>query len=535
MSIPSCFQTRSNILSLSHRLWLKWSLLLSCAVMGMGSGSAVIGGEPLRIDTKTQLFVDDLLIHHKEGIVRRVQPATKMDKPVLTPEHPWEFSYHPEDDGVGKRIYVYGTVFFDSLQDRYRMWYMSRMSHRHDFAIPELEIPGGGNIHRDLTLYATSTDGIRWEKPDLGLCHFNRLTGSGENIVGDTQNNIMLDFHGASIFLDREEPDPQKRYKAIGFIRRFEEIRICYSPDGIHWSEPQPSADRRNEGSFNACYVPGLGRYVVGSIIRSNDPRYEFINHEGQRGRKRVVTTLISKGRDLERWEETMVIYPDDYDPPSTQFYGMAPFTYGDNGIIFGFLHVFDYIGPGSANDDGPIEAQLVYSRDGREWHRTEDRSPVIPLGPKGSIDGGMIIMTALGTSMHDDELVAYYTAGNTGHGAPVKNRHFTIARASWRRDRLVVLQADGERGIVETVPLETTGNRLEINADAMNGRIAVEVLDTDGNAQSGYSGAACDAINDDSLAHEVRWEGGDLSSIRRPFRLRFVMHNAKLYAFRIK
>ena len=229
-----------------------------------------------------------------------------------------------------------------------------------------------------------------------------------------------------------------------------------------------------------------------------------------------------------------MIIYPDDQDPPSTQFYGMAPFTYGDNDIIFGFLHVFDYIGPGAANDDGPIEAQLVYSRDGRSWHRTEDRNPVIPLGPKGSIDGGMIIMTALGTSMHDDELVAYYTAGNTGHGAPVKNRHFTIARASWKRDRLVALQADGERGIVETVPLETTGNRLEINADAMNGRIAVEVLDTDGNVQSGYSGATCDAIDDDNLAHEVRWAGGDLSSIRRPFRLRFLMSNAKLYAFRI-
>ena len=525
----------SNTHVLVKKLWSRRFLLVSCVVMGMGIGSTVFGGEPLRLDTKTQLFVDDLLIHHKEGVVRRVQQAAKMDKPVLTPEHPWEFSYHLEDDGVGKRIYVYGTVFFDSRQDRYRMWYMSRMSHRHDFAIPELEIPGGGNIHRDLTLYATSTDGIHWEKPNLGLCHFNRLTGSGESIVGDTQNNIMLDFHGASVFLDEEEPDPQKRYKAIGFIRRFEEIRICYSPDGVHWSEPQPAADRRNEGSFNACYVPGLRRYVAGSIIRSNDPRYEFINHEGQRGRKRVITTLISEARDLERWEETMVIYPDDRDPPSTQFYGMAPFTYGDNGIILGFLHVFDYTGPGPANDDGPIEVQLVYSRDGRTWHRMEDRSPVIPLGPKGSFDGGMIIMTALGTSLHGDELVAYYTAGNTGHGAPVRDRHFTIARASWRRDRLVALQADSDHGVVETVPLETQGNRLEINADATGGQISVEVLDADGNVQLGYSGATCDAIDDDSLAHQVRWEGRDLSGIRRPFRLRFLLHNAKLYAIRIK
>ena len=229
-----------------------------------------------------------------------------------------------------------------------------------------------------------------------------------------------------------------------------------------------------------------------------------------------------------------MVIYPDEHDPPSTQFYGMAPFTYGDNGFIFGFLHVFDYTGPGPANDDGPIEVQLVYSRDGREWHRMEDRSPVIPLGPKGSIDGGMIIMTALGTSTHGDELVAYYTAGNTGHGAPVKDRYFTIARASWRRDRLVALQADTEDGIVETVPLETTGNRLEINADAAGGKIAVEVLDAEGNVQPGFSSDACDEIADDSLAHQVRWKGKGLSEVRRPFRLRFLIRNAKLYAFKM-
>ena len=524
----------SKFLSLANRLWSRWFLPVSCAVMDIGGGSAVFRGDPQQIGNATQLFVDDLLIHRREGVTRRVQQATKMDKPVLAPEHPWEFAYHPGEDGVGRHIYIYGTVFFDPLQNRYRMWYMSRMSGGHDYAIPELEIPGG-NIHCDLTLYATSKDGIHWERPSLGLCHLNRLSGGGESIVGDTQNNIMLDLHGASVFLDEEDPDPQKRYKAIGFIRRFHDIRICYSPDGIHWSEPQPVVDRRNEGSFNACYVSGLGYYVAGSLNRSNDPRYEYISHEGKRARKRVVTALISDGRDLERWEETMVIYPDEQDPPSTQFYGMTPFTYGDSGIIFGFLHVFDYIGPGPTNDDGPIDAQLVYSRDGRSWHRMEDRSPVIPLGPKGAFDGGMIIMTAVGTSMHDDELVAYYTGRNMGHGGPNKDSYFTIARASWRRDRLVALQADAERGVVETVPLQALGSGLEINADAKGGGIAVQVLDAEGNVQPGYSSEACDAIDDDNLAHQVRWEGRDLSGIRRPFRLRFLMRNAKLYAFRIK
>ena len=527
--ISNCF---SNSRSLVNRLVSRWFLPVSCAVMGVGGGgNAALGDAPQQIGNKTQLFFDDLLIHRKEGVSRRAQQGSKLDKPVVMPEHPWEFAYHQGEDYVAKHIFIYGTVMFDPTQNQYRMWYMSRMSGGHDFAIPELEIPGG-NIHCDLTLYATSSDGIHWDKPKLGLCHFNRLSDSGEIIDGGTENNIMLDLHGASVFLDDEEPDPQKRYKAIGFARRFEEIRICYSPDGIHWTEPQPVVDRRNEGSFNACYAPSLGCYVAGSLIRSNDPRYEFNNYAGKRGRKRVVTAIISDGRDLERWDETLVIYPDEGDPPNTQFYGMTPFVYGDNGIIFGFLHAFDYTGPGPTNDDGPIDAQLIYSRDGRTWHRLEDRSPVIPLGPEGAFDGGMIIMTAVGTALHDDELVAYYNGRNFGHGGPNKDSLFSIGRVSWRRDRLVALQA--ERGVVETVPLETTGNRLEINADATGGEIAVEVLDAEGEVQPGFSSEACEAIDGDSLAHQVRWEGRDLSGIRRPFRLRFVMRNAKLYAFRI-
>ena len=527
--ISNCF---SNSRSLVNRLVSRWFLPVSCAVMGVGGGgNAALGDAPQQIGNKTQLFFDDLLIHRKEGVSRRAQQGSKLDKPVVMPEHPWEFAYHEGEDYVAKHIFIYGTVFFDPHQNQYRMWYMSRMSGGHDFAIPELEIPGG-NIHCDLTLYATSKDGIHWEKPKLGLCHFNRLSESGEIIDGGTENNIMLDLHGASVFLDEQESDPQRRYKAIGFARRFTEIRICYSSDGIHWTEPQPVLDRRNEGSFNACYAPGLGCYVAGSLIRSNDPRYEFINYAGKRGRKRVATALISDGRDLERWVETMVIYPDENDPPNTQFYGMTPFVYGDNEIIFGFLHAFDYTGPGPTNDDGPIDAQLIYSRDGMTWHRLEDRSPVIPLGPEGTFDGGMIIMTAVGTALHDDELVAYYNGRNFGHGGPNKDSLFSIGRVSWRRDRLVALQA--ERGVVETVPLETTGNRLEINADVTGGEIAVEVLDAEGEVQPGFSSEACEAIDGDSLAHQVRWEGRDLSGIRRPFRLRFVMRNAKLYAFRI-
>ena len=60
-------------------------------------------------------------------------------------------------------------------------------------------------------------------------------------------------------------------------------------------------------------------------------------------------------------------------------------------------------------------------------------------------------------------------------------------------------------------------------------------MLDSEGEVQPGFSSEACDAIDGDSLSHQVRWEGRDLSGVRRPFRLRLLMRRAKLYAFRIK
>jgi len=494
------------------------------------AGESDPGGDgprgPRHIGHTAQLFVDDALIHRREGVVRGVQPATKMKKPVLTPERPWEFSYFgesggPKDAGVGKRIYVYGTVFFDPLQKQYRMWYMSRMNRGHDHEIPELKIPGGGNRWNDLTLYAASKDGIDWQRPNLGVVRFN---GSGKN-------NIVGDFHGASAILDQQESDPQKRYKIIGFIRRDHAIRMCHSPDGIHWSDPLPAGDRRNEGSFNVCYVPNLDCYVAGSLERSSDARYEFKNWQGQRGRKRVIATLRTEGKDLTRWEKKTFIYPDDQDDPNTQFYGMTPFTYGD--LVLGFLHVFHYKGPGPANDDGPHDVQLVYSRDGRTWRRLEDRRPVIPVGAKGSYDGGMIMGTACGAGVHGDELIAYYTAANTTHGARVEDKLFSIGRATWPRDRLVALQAGAEGGMLETVPLEPPGGHLVINADATGGRVTVEVLGADGQVLSGFSGEQCVPITNDSLDHRVRWKSGDPSTLRQAFRLRFSIKNAKLFSFR--
>src|SRR5207302_953214 len=76
------------------------------------------------------------------------------------------------------------------------------------------------------TCYATSRDGIRWEKPKLDV-------RNGTNIVhpGFRDSN--------TVWIDHEEKDPKRRYKMFRSIRHQGSwaLALHFSPDGIHWSD----------------------------------------------------------------------------------------------------------------------------------------------------------------------------------------------------------------------------------------------------------------------------------------------------------
>ena len=149
------------------------------------------------------LLLDETLIERECGIERVVQPGEKMPV-VMEPDldKPWEFS----GPGNSKRIYLYGTVLYDELMGKYRMWYFCRMGPHWRFAGGTYQIPGlyiprtdekpyhchvlradsygrefADNDRGDLTCYAESDDGIHWSKPDLGIFAFN----------GRLDNNIV--------------------------------------------------------------------------------------------------------------------------------------------------------------------------------------------------------------------------------------------------------------------------------------------------------------------------------------------------------
>ena len=170
----------------------------------------------------------------------------------------------------------------------------------------------------------------------------------------------------------------------------------------------------------------------------------------------------------------------------------MSGFVYGRQ--FLGFLSVFNVVLDMRGQEvdaeqspwDGPIEAQLTHSRDGRTWERFVDRSPIIPRGAPGSYDAGCILCSADRPVIHGDEVWHYYTAINTLHGGPLPPKTATIARAAWRLDGFVSLDAGHFDGIVETVPLNLPAGRLEVNADASGGSLSVELLAADGERLAG-------------------------------------------------
>jgi hypothetical protein len=209
-------------------------------------------------------------------------------------------------------------------------------------------------------------------------------------------------------------------------------------------------------------------------------------------------------------------------------------------GQFLGLVTHFRYTGPPGergplqSGDDGPVDVQLVHSRDGRTWQRCEDRSAVIPTGPH-PYDSGCILGVTNGPVVVGDEMWFYYTAITTTHGGYVPQKQISIGRAAWRLEGLVSLDAGDQGGVVETVPLDPTGDRLIVNADAAGGELRAAVFDTQGRALPGYAATDCAALRADAVRHAICWKDHDRLPARRPLRIQFSLQQARLFSFRIE
>ena len=448
------------------------------------------------------IFVDDSMIARKTGVIRRVHAGRKLDKAVMKAETPSEY------DGKDRRIYLYGTVL-PNPSGGYRMWY-------HNAA--------------NRVLYATSIDGVHWERPNLGLVEFE----------GARDNNILpIRLHSISIVFDEKDSDPNQRYKMLGCGRNPEPIGYCVacSPDGFDWKLYSDNPAILGSDTCTLAHDTQTGEYLA------------FHKHYNElRGHKRRLVYL-SVSPDMQQWSEpVLVMAPDETDDEQTraegginsQYYNMSAFLYG--GQWLGLVTHFRYsgtpertgpeqTGPEQSPHDGPIDVQLVHSRNGRNWDKCEDRSPVIPNGPH-PYDAGCILGVANQPVIAGDEMWIYYTAITTTHGGFVPEKEITIARAAWRLDGWVSLAAGAAGGVVETVDVEPKGEALWVNADVGGGELRVEVLDATGAVIRGYGAEDCLPLRENGVRQVVRWQDQNVLPKARPIRLRFLPQNARLFSW---
>lgn len=469
---------------------------LTCNLRGWACATLIVLLPCGALAAETRLFVDDVELAKKENVVRRAHACAKPAEPVLVPEKPWE------QEGEDRRIYVYGTVVRDPATGQFRMWY-NRL---------------------DRILYATSEDGLMWRRPELGLVEHE---GSAEN------NLLPIDMHSPSVVFDPDTENADARYKMLGHPRKAPRgYCVAHSADGLKWTFYPKNPLAPGGDTCTLAHDADTGEFFV----------FFKKSHEHRGHRRRLV--YLSTSRNMHTWTEpVLVMAPDEIDDAQTaaqggkfsQFYNMSAFRRGNQWL--GLVTHFRYSGspprkgPRQSGDDGPIDVQLVHSRDGLAWKRCEDRSPVIPNGPH-DYDAGCILGTANSPVFVDDEMWIFYTAITTTHGGFVPEKVITIALAKWRRDGFVSLDAGEEEGVVETVPLEPAGKALCINADAEGGRLLVELLHPrTGEPLDGYSAADAIPITTDSVAHEVRWKNGSAlpSDV---FQIRFRLKNTRLYSY---
>ena len=483
------------------------------------------------IASEKQLFVDDYLIESMTNTRQIMNPAEKVDgNPVLRPERPWEGTH-----------LTLNHVIFDEKDQIFKMWYSPHTYRAHqangDIVSEDAhEMPDSGGC------LATSVDGIRWERPVLGLVEFQ----------GSTENNLLPAENVMSYFFqDLHEAEPAKRYK--GLIRTGEvadpgmKFDLYYSPDAFNWTpfENNPVIDLSPKpGRWGPTAFMGWDPIrVVYAVHMENNQHFR-----GPLG-KRVIGRAESP--DMTHWSDAeTILVPNEEDAPDTQFYAMPAITY--EGFYVGMLWNFRV-------SNMTHHPQIVFSRNGIHYDRAY-REPFITRGGKGEFDSNSIYTRA--PIVHGDHIFTYYTGIN--HRSPESllalgdKATSAVGLAITPLDGFVSL--DGVTGhppnynpIPRDVPpysqmvtrsFSFAGSRLHINVESapqFNSagpcEVRVEVLNPNHERLSGYEFEDADPITTSGLAHVASWNGkSDLSAFAdRPIKLRFYFKNCKLYSFQFK
>lgn len=427
------------------------------------------------------LLIDSRLIDKVENAKLSIGTVEKhKNNPLFGEDNVWEKRFDN----------LYGNVIYDDTEKIYKCWYSPFIVDNSAQGMSleerdnkEYESPD----NREMGIcYATSDDGITWNKPELGLVEYN----------GSKQNNIIWrDPHGAGIFKDERDPDPKRMYKTI-----FQGLSVSTSADGIHWDEPKScvGVDVAGDTHNNAFWAPTLNKYV--GITRS-----------WGKAKGRQVVRIESD--DFVHWTKEVVVL-EGIDK-NHQTYAMPVFFYA--GIYIGLVAIHQ-------QDADRVWTELTWSPDTKVWNRICPGEPLIPCSETElDYDYGCVYPCAYPVFL-DGEIRLYYGGSDYLHSGW---RNGSLCLATLRIDGFAGYESEinDKPAFITTTSIPYAGENLLINADVENdGSVKVSIVDGNGNNLA----TAVD-INETVTDGQLRFnEKINTEEIK----LKFELNKAKLYSF---
>ena len=434
------------------------------------------------IGSRRELFVDQSLIAKlSDGAALRLQRPEPREV-VLTADRPWEGNTS-----------AYFTVFRDG--DRFRMYY--RGSHWDE--------ENKRATHPEVTCYAESRDGIRWEKPNLGLFAFN----------GSKDNNIVWNGVGTHCFTPFRDTNPdcpvEARYKAIsrGRPQRKKGLYAFQSPDGIHWSLISESPVITT-GAFDSQNL---------AFWDSNSQCYRCYHRNFRNGIRDI---MVQTSDDFTHWSPPKNIQIPN--APREHLYTNAIRQYDRAPHIYlGFPTRY------LPKQGQRVEPTFMSSRDGETFARWPD--PIIPEDApqdrRGNRSNYMVHgLLSLPGKEHAGELSVF---GTEAYYTGPDNR---VRRFAYRTDGFVSLSADQEIGTATTKPITFSGRRFLLNYRSQDdGYVRVEIQ----SARSSKKAIRSKRLSGNAIS-EVVFAADELRAFAsEPVRLRFELKSADVFSYQFE
>lgn len=434
---------------------------------------------------RKHLVFDPRVIHTAQN-ARLVlgSPVKAAENPLFIADKPWENSLNN----------LYPNVLWDEADKVFKLWYKCVLADKE--AIAKMDGPSTVHDVGWYLVYATSKDGIQWDKPKLGLHKFD----------GDAGTNIVArDTPNVGVFKDSHDADASRRYKMVYDVG-LGQPRVRFSADGIHWSEPIEAKG----------FGPQNGDTHNNAFWDEETQKYQWFTklYLGER------TMARFESDDFINWKNSgMVLRSSIEEGRRSQTYCMTPFRYGSIWLAYVMIY--------NAGINRSVDCELAWSPDSVKWERVMPGVPFIRRGTKGGYDSECIYAMAGPPIVQDDKLLIFYGGDDFPHTGWKRDCVPCLARLPLDRFAGYEPLEKDKPATLFTTKLTVTDEPLRITADAAGGKIRIAVLDE---VAVGIDEAESIASNVTDFA--VKWKRGGLSKhVGQNIHLQFELTNAKLWS----